>query len=284
LLAAGSSLELQEGQYGIILGQRLAAEMQASIGDRIVMLVSQGAITPAGIVPRMRRFEVTGFFESGMYEYDGRLAFTHMADAARLMRLGDAVSGLALSLDEPRTAPTVVRQVAQDFGGGVYVSDWTRQHANFFRSIELTRSIIFVILLLVVAVAAFNIVSTLVMVVREKGPEIGILRTLGATSRSILAIFVFHGSIVGIGGTLIGAGAGILLSRNIGALAGALERTLSVRFLSPDVYFISDLPSRLQWLDVFQICSMAIFLAIFATVYPAWRGAAVDPAAALRHE
>ncbi len=284
LVRTGAVDALRSGEYRILLGHRLAEALDVTLGEKVVMLVNKGAITPAGIIPRMKRFEVAGIFESGMYEYDGRLAFVHMDDAARLLRLGDAVSGVALSLVEPVSAPSVVREVARQFGGGVYVTDWTRQHASFFRSIELTRSIIFVILLLVVAVAAFNIVSTLVMVVREKEAEIGILRTLGASSRSILAVFVSHGTIVGLGGTLIGAISGVVLAANAGLLAGAVEAALDVSFLSPDVYFINELPSRVEMSEVLRISIVAVVLAVAATLYPAWRAAATDPAEVLRHE
>jgi lipoprotein-releasing system permease protein len=248
------------------------------------MLVAQGIITPAGVVPRMRRFRVTGVFYAGMYEFDRALVFIHVADAQRLLRFGEDVSGVRLAIRDPLQAPTVVRAVANAWGGGVYVTDWTREHGNFFRSIQLTRSIIFVILLLVVGVAAFNIVSTLVMVVRDKRGEIAILRTLGASPAGILTIFVLQGALVGLVGTLVGTMAGVLGAWNVSAIAAVIERITGFQFLAPDVYFISELPSRLLWADVWQIASIALALGLVSTIYPAWRGAVTAPAEVLRHE
>jgi lipoprotein-releasing system permease protein len=236
------------------------------------------------VVPRLRRFTVAGIFDSGMYEFDRNLALLHLADAQRLLRLGTAVTGVQLAVKDVRTAPAVVREVATAYGGGVYVTDWTRQNQNFFRSIQLTRSIVFVILLLVVAVAAFNIVSTLVMVVRDKRGEIAILRTLGSPPRSILAIFMAQGAVVGLVGTLAGTLIGVVGALNASAIAGVIERTAGFRFLAPDVYFISELPSRLEWLDVVQVAGIALALALVATLYPAWRGATTAPAEVLRHD
>ncbi len=189
----GSFERLAAGQFGVVLGSELAAALGVGVGDRVVLVIAQGSVTPAGVVPRMRRFEVVGIFSAGMYEYDRNLAYLHMADTARLYRMGDGVSGLRLSLADLFAAPAVVRSLAQEMGGGYYISDWTRQHANFFRSIQITKSVMFVILLLVVAVAAFNIVSTLVMVVKDKRADIAILRTMGAEPLSILKVFVTQG-------------------------------------------------------------------------------------------
>jgi lipoprotein-releasing system permease protein len=194
------------------------------------------------------------------------------------------VTGLQLSVRDVRAAPAVVRDVAVAYGGGVYVTDWTRQNQNFFRSIQLTRSIVFVILLLVVAVAAFNIVSTLVMVVRDKRSEIAILRTLGSSPAAILAVFVAQGAIVGVVGTLAGVAVGVFGALNVSAIAAFIERLAGFRFLAPDVYFISELPSRLDWTDVAQVAGIALVLSLVATLYPAWRGATTAPAEVLRHD
>jgi len=284
LVRAGSFDALQPGAYRVIIGRTLAEELELGIGDTVIALVSEGSATPAGIVPRMRRFTVGGIFYAGMYEYDRGLVFVHRQDAARLFRLGEAVTGIRLAFRDPLDAPVAVRAIASAFGGGVYVTDWTRQHANFFRSIQLTKSIIFVVLLLVVAVAAFNIVSTLVMVVRDKRSEIAILRTLGAPPRAVMAVFMAQGLVVGAVGTLLGALLGLLVAANIGAIVLWLEGLLGIHFLAPDVYFISELPSRIAFGDVGRVTSIALLLGLVSTVYPAWRGAATVPAEVLRYE
>lgn len=283
LLRAGDFRALVPGGYGIVIGQALAERLQVGLGDPVVMLVPEGIATPAGVVPRMRRFRVVGIFQAGMYEYDSGLVFTHMADAARLFRMGDAASGLRLAFADPAQAPQAVVGVARAYGGGVFVSDWTREHANFFRSIELTRSIMFIILLMVVAVAAFNIVSTLVMVVREKRGEIAILRTLGAAPGAIVRIFMAQGTLIGIAGTAIGVTLGVLVAANLDVLVAMVERMLGMKFLAPDIYFISDFPTQLRWSDVTVIGGIALGLAFSSTLYPAWRGATLPPAEALRH-
>ncbi len=232
----------------------------------------------------MRRFEVSGIFSAGMYEYDRGLVYVNVADAARLFRLGDAVTGIRLAIVDPLRAPITVRAIAESLGRDVFITDWTRQHANFFRSIQLTKSIIFVMLLLVVAVAAFNIVSTLVMVVQEKRGEIAILRTLGASPAGVLGVFMIQGALIGVVGTLFGVGLGIGVALNLDWIVAGLERLIGFRFLAPDIYFISDFPSRLLAGDVMQIAIIAVLLAFVATIYPAWRGAVAAPAEALRHE
>jgi lipoprotein-releasing system permease protein len=284
LMAEGQLTDLRPGGFRIVLGRLLAEELGVRSGDRVILLVADGTTTPAGVVPRLRRFTVTGIFDAGMYEFDRTLAFVHLDDAQRLLRLGNAVSGIQLAVTDPRQAPEVVRRVAIDYGGGVYVTDWTRQNQNFFRSIQLTRSIIFVILLLVVAVAAFNIVSTLVMVVRDKRSEIAILRTLGSSRASVLGVFVGQGAVVGIVGTLAGVALGIFGALNVSAIARLIERIAGFQFLAPDVYFISELPSRLQAADVLQVGGIALVLGLVSTLYPAWRGATTAPAEVLRHD
>ena len=283
-LVEGELDSLQPGGWGIVLGSALARELNVAVGERVVLAISEGTVTPAGLAPRVRRFTVTGIFEAGMYEFDRGLAFVHLDDAARLWGLGERVSGLRLSVADMFRAPAVVRQLAVGLGGGFYVTDWTRQHANFFRSIQLSKQMMFTILLLVVAVAAFNIVSTLVMVVKDKQGDIAILRTLGATPRSILVIFVIQGTLIGLVGTLGGLGLGALLALNVEQLVHWLEVAVGTQFLAPDVYFMSDLPAELRMGDLLRVCGTAFGLAILSTLYPAWRAARTQPAEALRHE
>jgi lipoprotein-releasing system permease protein len=283
-IQGGSIEDLTPGSYRIILGDALATALAAGVGDDLVLIAPQGNATPAGIEPRMRRFRVAGIFHSGMYEYDRGLALVQLNDAARVYQLGDAVTGVRLALSDAFLAPRVVRELALSLGGGYFVSDWTRVHSNFFRSIEITKSMLFVILLLVVAVAAFNIVAALVMVVKEKRSDIAILRTLGAGPRNILAAFSIQGAFIGLAGTLGGAALGLLLAANLEALVHGLERVLGTHFLDAKVYFMSDLPAHAQLGDVLRICGVAFALCALATLYPAWRAAGTQPAQALRHE
>jgi lipoprotein-releasing system permease protein len=283
-LTAGRLEDLEAGQYHIILGSALARELHAKMGAQVVLIAPEGTATPTGVVPRMRRFLVTGIFQSGMYEFDRGLALIHISDAAKLYKLGDRVSGIRLALHDPLQAPTTVVKLARDLGGGFYVSDWTRNHVNFFRSIELTKSMMFVILLMIVGVAAFNIVATLVMIVKEKQTDIAILRTLGAGPPNILATFAIQGVMIGLVGTLLGAGLGALLSHNLQSLVAWLERVLGTQFLDASVYYMSDLPAYVEGVDVLRVCSVAFVLCAIATIYPAWRASRTAPAEALRHE
>jgi len=283
-IEGGRIEDLTDGGYRIILGDALATALAARIGDDLVLIAPQGDVTPAGIEPRMRRFHVAGIFHSGMYEFDRALALVNLQDAARLYQMGDRVSGLRLALSDPFDAPHLVRNLAVSLGGGYYVSDWTRNHANFFRSIEITKSMLFVILLLVVAVAAFNIVATLVMVVKDKRADIAILRTIGAAPRNVLAIFAIQGAFIGLTGTAAGAALGLALAANLEALVHGLERLLGTHFLDAKVYFMSDLPAYAEWRDVVRICAVAFGLCAVATLYPAWRAAGTQPAQALRHD
>jgi lipoprotein-releasing system permease protein len=280
----GTLSDLVPGEYGIVLGIALAEELGAGVGDRVILAINQGTITPAGVMPRLRRFRVTGLFEAGMYEYDRGVAFVHMDDAARLYRMGADVSGLRLRLEDLFLAPVVVRDVARALGSSLYVTDWTRQHQNFFRSIALSKRMLFTVLLLVVAVAAFNIVSTLVMVVKDKQADIAILRTLGASPGSIMTVFTIQGTLIGALGIVGGVVLGILVALNTETLVHGLEVVLDTQFLAPDVYFISDLPSEIRLADVVVVCGTAIVLCALSTIYPAWRGARTQPAEALRYE
>ncbi len=280
----GTLDELQSGEFNIVLGVELAKAMQVGVGDKVTVTLAQGRVTPAGVLPRMKRFTVSGIYRVGMYEFDRRLAFINIGDAQKLYRLGDSVSGVRLAVTEIYEAPAIVREVALENGELVLVGDWTRRHVNFFRSIQITKSILFVILMMVIAVAAFNIVSTLVMVVKDKQTDIAILRTIGARPMSILKIFVTQGSIVGIAGTLAGVLLGMILALNLEAIIGFFESVLGIKFLAADVYFISDLPSDLKLTDVAVVAGIALVLALVSTIYPAWVAARTAPAEALRYD
>ena len=283
-LRSGSLEALEPGSFRMLLGAEVAARLGVAAGDRVVAAIAQGTVTPAGVVPRMRRFTVAGVFYSGMYEIDNGLALVNLGDAGRLFRTGDDVTGLRLKVRDPLRAPSVAREVARGMDGGFLVEDWTQRHANFFRSIELTKRMMFFILLLVVAVAAFNIVSTLVMAVKDKQPDIAILRTLGARPGSVLAIFATQGTVIGLLGTLGGVALGVLLSVNLEQLVHGLERLLGTRFMDASVYLMSDLPAHVEAADVALIATTAFALCCLSTLYPAWRAARTHPAKALRHD
>jgi lipoprotein-releasing system permease protein len=275
---------LASGDYNIVLGRHLAYALGAGVGDKVVLLISEGNVTPAGIVPRMRRFTVTGIFEVGMYEYDRTLAYIHLDDARRLFGMGDTVTGVRLQLTDMFESRRVARELVEMLPGQYYLSDWTRKHANFFRAIATEKTVMFVILTLIVMVAAFNIVSTLVMVVNDKQADIAILRTLGATPGSILATFLVQGTFIGLLGTSLGLAAGMGLSLNIDTIVPALENLLSTDLLPDDVYYISDLPSKMETEDVATVATIAFLISVIAGLYPAWRAARTQPAEALRYE
>ena len=283
-IQGGSIDALVPGGFQVILGDALASQLSVRVGDEVVLVAPQGSFTPAGFQPVMRRFHVAGLFHSGMYEYDSALALVSLADGARLYRLGSSVTGLRLALHDAFAAPRVVRELALKLGGGYYVSDWTRLHANFFRSIEMTKSMMFVILLLVVAVATFNLVAALLMVVREKRTAIAILRTMGALPRQVMAVFALQGTLIGLAGTLAGALGGAFLAHHLESLVKLVERASGTHFLDARVYYMSELPAYVEWGDVARVCAVAFVLCALATLYPAWRAAATLPAQALRHE
>ena len=285
-LTAGQLSDLRAGGYHIILGAALAQDLRLHVGDSVILMVPEGAATPVGVMPRQKIFRVTGTFQSGMFEFDNTLALIHMSDAAVLYHFGDAVTGVRLSVTDLMRAPTIVRQVAlaQQTDSEYYVSDWTGTHVNFFRAIQTTKTMMFIILLMIVAVAAFNIVSTLVMIVKEKQSDIAILRTLGAGPRNILGVFAIQGVMIGLAGTALGAGLGVLFSYNVESLVRGLERLLGTHFLDASVYYMSDLPAYVEGVDVLQVCSVAFLLCAVATLYPAWRAARTQPAEALRHD
>ncbi len=266
-------------------GQALAEELGAKVGDRVVLLVALGDVTPVGVIPRMRAFEVAGILSIGMYEYDRRIAVVAMQDAARLLRMGGDVSGIRLRLADMYAAPRIVRAAALALGGdNLEIQDWTNEHANFFRSIAITKRILFVILSLMVAVAAFNIVSTMVMVVKDKRRDIAILRTFGAPPRGILTVFVVQGSLIGLLGIGLGVLLGVVLAVNLQDLVHGLEGIVGFKFLDARVYFMSDLPARVRTGDVLRICGFAFVLACLSTLYPAARAARLLPAESLRND
>ena len=284
IMTAGEMASLTPRSFNVVLGVELAKELSVGVGDKVTLTLAEGIVTPAGITPRTKRFTVSGIYRVGMYEFDRRLAFVNIDDARRLYRHRDTVTGVRLAVADIYAAPTVVRDVAIDSGALVLVSDWTRRNVNFFRSIQVTKSILFVILLLVIGVAAFNIVSTLVMVVKDKQADIAILRTIGATPKSILGIFITQGSVIGIVGTVAGVILGVLFALNLERVVGFVESTFGIKFLAADVYFISDLPSELNWTDVWQIALIALLLALVSTLYPAFMAARTAPAEALRYD
>jgi lipoprotein-releasing system permease protein len=283
-MKVGALERLRPGEFGIILGAELAYALRAFTGDKVTLIAPQGMVTPAAVLPRMKQFTVVGIFEVGMFEYDSGLALLHMADAQKLYQMDERVSGVRLKLDDLFAAPTVVRERANALGQELRASDWTKNHANFFRAVQIEKNMMFLILLLIVAVAAFNIVSTLVMTVTDKRADIAILRTLGASPGSIMRIFIIQGTLIGVIGLAMGVAGGIALALNVDVVVPALERALGMQFLAKDVYYISDLPSDLHWSDVWIIVVTSFTLTLLATLYPSWRAARTNPAEALRYE
>lgn len=280
----GSFDALTPDSFNIVLGAELARALSVTVGDRVTLVAPQGVVTPAGVVPRLKTFTVAGIFEVGMFEYDSGLALIRLEDAQRLYRMDDRVSGVRLKIDDLFAAPRVVRELASRLDTDAYLTDWTQSHANFFRAVQIEKNMMFIILSLIVAVAAFNIVSTLVMAVTDKQADIAILRTLGARPGSIMAIFMVQGALIGTIGLAAGVAGGVALASNIDVVVPFLERVLGMQFLSREVYYISELPSELQWGDVATITVVAFVLSLLATIYPSWRAARTNPAEALRYE
>ena len=280
----GHLADLREGEFGIVLGADLARALSVEPGDKVTLIAPQGLVTPAAVLPRLKQFRVTGIFEVGMYDFDSGLALVHLADAQRLYRMADRVSGIRLKLSDLFQAPRVARELLPHLPEDSWVSDWTRSHANFFRAVAMEKNMMFLILLLIVAVAAFNIVSTLVMAVTDKQADIAILRTLGASPGSIMAIFIVQGIVIGLVGLALGAVGGVALALNIDVVVPFIERVLGIQFLAKDVYYISELPSDLHWSDVGIITSVSFALTLLATLYPSWRASRINPAEALRYE
>jgi lipoprotein-releasing system permease protein len=283
-MKAGKLTDLKPGEFGIILGAELARALDVVPGDKLVLLTPQGNITPAGVMPRVKQFTVTGIFEAGMFEYDSGLALINLQDAQKLLRMGDDVSGVRLKLDDLFRAPFVTRELANSLTGHYYLTDWTQSHANFFRAVSIEKRMMFLILLLIVAVAAFNIVSTLVMAVTDKQSDIAILRTLGARPSSIMTIFIVQGAFIGVFGTLLGVASGVLLALNVETVVPFIEHLAGMDLFPADVYYINQLPSKLVWGDVGIISGVSLIISLAATLYPSWRASRINPAEALRYE
>ncbi len=274
---------LQPGEWNIVLGRELALQLGVRAGDKVTVVSPSGQLTPAGVVPRLKQFTLAGTFESGHYEYDSSLALIHMDDAARLFRL-DGPSGVQLRLADAQQARDVAQRLSAELGAGVVVRDWTRANRNWFDAVQIEKRMMFIILTLIVAVAAFNLVSTLVMTVTDKRADIAILRTLGASPRSVMGIFVVQGAASGIIGTLAGVALGLLVAFNIGVIVPAIEGLLGMSFLPGSIYLISHMPSDPQLGDILPIGLIALALAFVATLYPSWRASRINPAEALRYE
>ncbi|HUN67214.1 MAG TPA: lipoprotein-releasing ABC transporter permease subunit [Burkholderiales bacterium] len=283
-MRAGKLEALRPGEFGIVLGSELARALGVLPGDKVALIAPQGMVTPAGVIPRLKQFTVVGLFEVGMFEFDSGLALVHLEDAQKLYQMGGAVSGVRLRLADLFEARSVARDLMTKLDRDLYATDWTRSHANFFRAVEIEKRVMFVILLLIVAVAAFNIVSTLVMLVTDKNSDIAILRTLGAAPGSIMQIFMVQGALIGVIGTGAGVLLGLLIGFNVDTVVPAIEHVLGFKFLAKDVYYISDLPSDVQLRDVVTIGVVSLVLSFIATLYPSWRASRVNPAEALRYE
>jgi lipoprotein-releasing system permease protein len=283
-MVAGTLDNLRDGAFQIVVGAELAESLGVEVGDKVDLMIPQASVTPAGVMPRFRRFTVGGVFRVGQHEYDSGLVLINLHDAAALYRMGDRVTGVRLKLRDMFQAPLIVREIARQMPQIYYISDWTRQHANFFKAVATEKTVMFLILSLLVGIAAFNIVSTLVMVVQEKQSDIAILRTLGATPGSIMMIFMVQGSVIGLVGTFAGVALGLTLALNVETLMPVLQAVTGHQFLDPSIYYISDLPSQIIPSDVIRIAALSLALGLLSTLYPAWRASRVQPAEALRYE
>ncbi|OUD12091.1 lipoprotein-releasing ABC transporter permease subunit [Thioflexithrix psekupsensis] len=281
----GSVEALLPDSFHILIGEELQRSLGVRIGEQVTVVVPQATVTPVGLVPRMKRMTVQGVFRIGMHEFDSSLILMHMSDAAKLLRLPEgSAQGLNIKITDMFAAPQFADQLRQELPAGYQVADWTYRHANFFRAIQMEKRVMFIILTLIIAVAAFNIISTLVMLVTDKQADIAILRTLGATPLTIMAIFVVQGVIIGLFGTLLGVIGGVSLALNVETLVPAIENFFNMKFLSADVYYISDIPSDLRMADVYWITINAFLISLLATLYPAYRASRTQPAEALRYE
>ncbi len=283
-MTTGSLTALKPGEFGIVLGIELARALSVGAGDKVVLIAPQGQVTPAGIMPRLRQFTVVGIFSVDHYEYDSGLGFVDMQDAQTLYRMGEQVSGVRLKLRDLFDAGRVSRELAQSLGPDAYITDWTRLNANFFRAVDIEKRMMFLIVFLIIAVAAFNIVSSLFMAVKDKQADIAILRTLGASPGSVMKIFLIQGTLIGLMGTLAGIAAGIALALNVDVVVPFIEHLFGFKFLSKDVYQISDLPSELRSSDVMLTAFFSFVVSLLATIYPSYRAARINPAEALRYE
>ncbi len=282
-MIAGKFTDLQAGNFDIIIGVEMANALGVGVGDKITLVAPQTNVTPAGVLPRLKRFTIVGIFEIGMHEFDSALALIHLNDAKLLFRSNGA-TGIRIKTDNIFNAPVVSREIVKELPGQYWITDWTQQHANFFRALKTEKTVMFVILTLIVAVAAFNIISTLVMVVTDKQADIAVLRTIGASPKSIMKIFIIQGVVIGFVGIVFGVISGVWLASNVDTLVPAIEDFFQIKFLSPDVYYISEVPSDMHWQDVIIISIVAFLFCLIATIYPAWRAARTQPAEALRYE
>ena len=284
-MISGTLDALEPGKFGIILGEDLASKIGGvNVGDKVILISTRGRSTPAGLLPRLKRFTVVGIFNLNFYEYDNGLALTHLNDLAKLQRVGNSVSGLRLKTNEVFDTPLISKELRQTFGTSYSVMDWTSEYSNLFEALKIERHVMFIILLLIVAVAAFNIVSTLVMLVSDKNSDIAVLRTIGVTPKSIMAIFIVHGAVIGIIGTIIGTITGVITGFNLETLIPWAEQLFGTQFFPDDIYIITKFPAQLVWDDVIKIAVASLLLSFLATIYPAWRASKVQPADALRYD
>jgi lipoprotein-releasing system permease protein len=284
-MVSGELGNLQPGDYGIVIGRELANSLGVYEGDRVTVITPEASVTAVGIMPRLRRFRVVGVFEVGMHEFDSAMAYVHIVDAAKLFHLDEGkVNGIRLKLTDLFEAQKITRELDKVFGEQYWIRDWTRQHSNFFKALKTEKTVMFIILLMVIAVAALNIVSTLMMTVTDKEADIAILRALGMTPGSIMTIFIIQGTVIGMFGTLIGVAAGIPVALNVFEIVSWLEQLFNTDFLPSDVYYISDITAEVRPREVITYGVAAFAITILATIYPAWRASRTMPAEALRYE
>jgi lipoprotein-releasing system permease protein len=283
-IVEGDINSLQDSQFNIFMGAELATYLGVSVGERITLITPEASVTPAGIMPKLKRLQVAGIYQVGMNQIDRNTAVVHIADAQRLFRMKDEVSGIRLKLNDLFQAPLLARALNQSFEGKYWVTDWTRSNRNFFRAIKMEKTMMFIIMILIVAVAVFNVISMLVMVVTDKQSDIAILRTMGFSPRSVMWVFIIQGSMIGLVGTVLGVAGGLILASNLQTVVAGIESLLQVKFLDASVYYISDLPSKILASDVMIVAGLSFFLTVIATLYPALRAAKTQPAAALRYE
>ena len=283
-MTQGSVDDLQSKSYNIILGYALARQLGVGLGDKVTVVAPKGRVSPAGLIPRLKRFTVSGLFRLNMYEYDSAIALMHIDDAARLLSSGSGVSGLRLKVDDVYDVARIRYRLDELLGSAYHLTDWTIEHRNFFSALSVEKRVMFIILMLIIAVAAFNIVSTLVMLVTDKQPDIAILRTLGMSPHSIMGVFMVQGVVIGVIGTLIGGVSGVLTALNIETLVPKLENLLGIEFFPANIYVISDFPAQMYWSDVTQIIIASLVISLLATIYPAYRASRTQPAEALRYE
>ncbi|MDO8261939.1 MAG: lipoprotein-releasing ABC transporter permease subunit [Gallionella sp.] len=283
-MKTGALGDLRGGEFTIVLGTDLARALGVLVGDKVMLIAPQGQITPAGMMPRLKQFRVAGIFEIGMAPYDNNLALIHLNDAQKLFQLGDAVTGISAKLRDIDLAPRIAQELKSQLPPDLYANDWTHQNSNYFRAVQMEKKMMFIILSLIVAVAAFNIVSTLVMAVTDKQADIAILRTLGASPRSIMKIFIVQGVVIGVIGMLLGSSGGIVLALNLDVVVPFIEHLLGVQFLAKDVYYISELPSDLRYDEVLLVSGISFLISLLATLYPSYRASQTQPAEALRYE